>query len=84
MCGCMYVSKTFMRILLVILAIALLASAGCMSCLPKYAAPPHGPVSSCYPVGHDPFVPMDHNVSALNPWDLLASMTQMFLYGPPR
>ncbi len=61
-----------------------LASAGCVSCIPQYVAPPLGPPSSCYPVGHDPYVPKDHNITVLNPWDLLSSIAGPFLYGPPR
>ena len=63
---------------------SLLGMSGCKSCLPQYMTPPTGPVSKNYPVGHDPYVPMDHNPSALNPFDLLASTLSQFLYGPPR
>lgn len=57
---------------------------GCISCLPQYVAPPEGPVSACYPVGHDPYVPTDHNPSIFNPWNLVASVLSPWLYGPPR
>lgn len=63
---------------------ALLLTSGCVSCLPQYTAPPMGPPSACYPAGHDPFVPMDHNPSILNPWDLLSSVSVPLAYGPPR
>jgi hypothetical protein len=62
----------------------LLAASGCVSCLPQYTAPRHAPVSACYPVGHDPYIPMDHNPSPLNFWDLFAGMAGPFVYGPPR
>ncbi|MDQ7782953.1 MAG: hypothetical protein RDU20_08750 [Desulfomonilaceae bacterium] len=64
--------------------IGLLAASGCVSCLPQYTAPSHAPVSGSYPVGHDPYIPMDHNPSPLNFWDSLASVAAPFLYGPPR
>ncbi|MEW6351106.1 MAG: hypothetical protein AB1646_18775 [Thermodesulfobacteriota bacterium] len=74
-----------MRKLLTILMLLVLASlSGCVACLPQYTVPPSGPVSACYPVGKDPFIPMDHNSSALNPWDFVASAMAPFLYGPPR
>jgi hypothetical protein len=71
-------------IVLVLLIGALGALGGCVSCIPQYMAPPKGPVSTCYPVGHDPYVPKDHNPSALNPWDLFSQLAAPFLYGPPR
>lgn len=77
--------KRFIRhlaITLVLLSMAWLS--GCVSCLPQYVAPPYGPVSACYPMGHDPFVPSDHNPSPLNPYDFISSMASPFLYGPPR
>ena len=61
-----------------------LAAAGCVSCNKQYVAPPEGPVSSCYPAGHDPYIPMDHNPSLINPWDAVSSITAPFRYGPPR
>ena len=53
----------------VIIAIVCLVPAlsGCMACLPRYMAPPEAPVSACYPVGTDPFIPMDHNPSPFQP-----------------
>jgi hypothetical protein len=71
-------------LLLSMLVVGTVALSGCVSCIPRYTAPPHGPVSSCYPVGHDPYIPMDHNPSIWNPWDALASVTAPFMYGPPR
>jgi len=71
-------------LLLVFLLSAAVGLGGCVSCIPQYMAPPTGPVSTCYPVGHDPYVPMDHNPSIFNPWDLFSSLAAMFLYGPPR
>ena len=77
--------NSFVKIFLAsVLLIGLLTASGCVSCLPQYTAPPHAPVSSCYPVGHDPYVPMDHNTSPWNPWDFLASVAAPFIYGPPR
>ncbi|MFH1117349.1 MAG: hypothetical protein V1792_25805 [Pseudomonadota bacterium] len=77
--------KACFKILLICAALSgFVAATGCVSCLPQYTAPPHGPVSACHPVGHDPYVPMDHNPSAFNFWDLLGSVTGPFLYGPPR
>ncbi|HTY24102.1 MAG TPA: hypothetical protein VMC85_13290 [Desulfomonilaceae bacterium] len=72
------------KLVLGLILMGMLASAGCVSCLPQYVAPPLGPPSTCYPVGHDPFIPMDHNPSPLNPWDAFASVFSPFLYGPPR
>lgn len=72
------------NLLLCLILIAGLACAGCVSCLPQYTAPPDPPVSACYPTGHDPYVPMDHNPSALNIWDFFGSICSPFLYGPPR
>jgi hypothetical protein len=46
--------------------------------------PPEGPVSACYPTGHDPYIPMDHNPSIFNPWDILQSVANGFMFGPPR
>jgi len=77
--------KGICKVLVLALTVAyLVALGGCVSCIPQYVAPPSGPVSTCYPVGHDPYVPMDHNPSILNPWDLLSSVAAPFLYGPPR
>lgn len=77
--------KGLLKILLcAVLLAALFTMAGCISCIPQYVAPPEGPVSACYPVGYDPYVPMDHNPSLLNPWDALSSIFAPFLYGPPR
>jgi len=70
-------------LLMLILAVALTAS-GCLSCLPQYVIPPEGPVSACYPTGHDPYIPMDHNPSIFNPWDILQSVANGFMFGPPR
>ena len=72
------------RLVLCLLLMAILSSAGCISCIPQYMAPPVGPVSSCYPQGHDPYVPMDHNPAIISPWDWLASVFTPFMYGPPR
>ena len=71
---------------LVIIAIVCLVPAlsGCVACLPQYMAPPEAPVSACYPVGTDPFIPMDHNPSPFNPFDVGASVASPLLYGPPR
>ncbi len=75
----------FMKCLVIGVALlGLVGLSGCKSALPQYMAPPTGPVSKNYPTGHDPYVPMDHNPSALNPFDLLASMMSPFMYGPPR
>lgn len=76
--------RTVRHFLLILLAAAVLSASGCVSCIPQYVAPPEGPVSSCYPQGHDPYVPMDHNPSPLNPWDLMSSVAAAFRYGPPR
>lgn len=70
--------------LLILILAAMTALGGCCSCIPQYVAPPTGPVSACYPQGHDPYIPMDHNPSALNPWDMLSSLFAGLLYGPPR
>jgi len=72
------------RSILCIILIAMLLGSGCVSCIPQYTAPPDGPVSRCYPTGHDPYIPMDHNPSLFHPWDFLASVASPFLYGPPR
>lgn len=71
-------------IFLVFFIVYLLSMCGCMSCIQQYTAPPEAPVSSCYPVGHDPYVPMDHAPSPLNIWDLWSSFVSPFVYGPPR
>ncbi|AFM27600.1 hypothetical protein [Desulfomonile tiedjei] len=71
-------------VLLVLVLFASLAAAGCVSCIPQYTAPPDGPVSAKYPAGHDPYVPLDHNISPWNPWDVLSSVASPLLYGPPR
>jgi len=77
--------KQFIKYLLITLILfSMLWLGGCVSCLPQYLAPPNGPVSACYPMGHDPYVPMDHNPSPLNPFDFLGSIATPFLYGPPR
>lgn len=77
--------KSLIRNLSIVLVLlSMLWLSGCVSCLPQYVAPPVGPVSSCYPMGHDPYVPMDHNPSPLNPYDLIGSVASPFLYGPPR
>ncbi|MGC8906964.1 MAG: hypothetical protein ACP5M0_05925 [Desulfomonilaceae bacterium] len=75
-----------MRKILIIglIVITPFAISGCISCIPQYAAPPEPPPSACYPTGHDPFVPMDHNPTAMNPWDLFSSLAGPLLYGPPR
>ena len=80
----MRVVKLLKRIVLVVAVVSLLGLSGCKSCVPQYMAPPTGPVSKNYPTGHDPYLPMDHNPSPLNPFDLVASMMSPFLYGPPR
>ena len=72
------------KIILSLIVAATLASAGCVSCIPQYVAPPLGPSSACYPVGHDPFIPKDHNAAVLNPWDVLSSVAAPLMYGPPR
>jgi hypothetical protein len=72
------------NLILGLLMAAILVSAGCVSCIPQYVAPPLGPSSTCYPVGHDPFIPKDHNPTFLNPWDILSSVAGPFLYGAPR
>lgn len=77
--------KGILKILVYSLILAVVvAMSGCISCIPQYVAPPEGPVSACYPVGHDPYIPMDHNPSLLNPWDALSSVLAPFVYGPPR
>ncbi|MGB6068762.1 MAG: hypothetical protein WBG50_28465 [Desulfomonilaceae bacterium] len=82
MCGSM--TRFWRHVILGLMIAAALVAGGCMSCLPQYVAPPSGPVSTCYPTGHDPYIPMDHNPSAFNPWDLMSSLASPFLYGPPR
>ncbi len=72
------------RLIIVLVLAGLTMAGGCISCIPQYVAPPEGPVSACYPVGHDPYVPLDHNPSMLNPWDVLRSVFAPMLYGPPR
>ena len=72
------------KLIVGLLMIAALAAGGCVSCLPQYVAPPSGPVSACYPTGHDPYIPMDHNPSPINPWDAASSLATPFIYGPPR
>ncbi|HMK36382.1 MAG TPA: hypothetical protein VK463_15010 [Desulfomonilaceae bacterium] len=76
--------RVLKNLLLCLVFIALLTTAGCVSCIPQYLAPPTGPASACYPVGNDPYIPMDHNPSPLNPWDAAKSLVAPFLYGPPR
>jgi len=72
------------NLLLALLLAAVVAATGCVSCIPHYTAPPEGPVSACYPTGHDPYIPMDHNPSILNPWDLIGAIFRPMIYGPPR
>jgi hypothetical protein len=72
------------RFILCLMLFTILLGSGCVSCLPQYTAPPDGPVSRCYPTGHDPYIPMDHNPSLFHFWDLVASVTSPFIYGPPR
>jgi hypothetical protein len=72
------------KLILGLVVAATLAAAGCVSCLPQYTAPPEGPVSACYPTGHDPYIPMDHNPSIVNPWDAIRGAATPFVYGPPR
>ncbi|MEJ2718399.1 MAG: hypothetical protein P8182_14900 [Deltaproteobacteria bacterium] len=72
------------NVLLALIVAASVAMGGCVSCLPQYVAPPEGPVSACYPTGHDPYIPMDHNPALINPWDLMSSVAAPFIYGPPR
>jgi len=73
------------RLLTLLVLLAVVSGlTGCISCIPQYVAPPKGPVSAKYPQGHDPYVPMDHNPSIFNPWDLLRSVAAPLLYGPPR
>jgi hypothetical protein len=79
---CMKSRLKFLFLVFVLLALPVLN--GCVSCLPQYTAPPTAPPSACYPSGHDPYVPMDHNPTPLNPWDLFSSITAPFMYGPPR
>ncbi len=77
--------KSLCKALIVcLMLLALLVPSGCISCIPQYMAPPMGPVSPCYPTGHDPYIPMDHNPTAISPWDWLASLFTPFMYGPPR
>jgi hypothetical protein len=73
--------RKLVAIFIVCLALAL---NGCIACLPQYMAPPEGPVSACYPVGSDPYIPMDHNPSPINPWDFAASIMSPMMYGPAR
>jgi hypothetical protein len=74
-----------MRIFIFCVVVAALSGiGGCVSCIPQYTAPPKAPVSACYPVGHDPYIPMDHNPSPFNPWDFFASLAAPVMYGPPR
>ena len=77
-------NRTAKKLILGLIVAATIASTGCVSCIPQYVAPPLGPSSTCYPVGHDPFIPKDHNPAIVNPWDLLSSIAAPFLYGPPR
>ena len=77
-------SRFIKRLVLMLILAAALGASGCVSCLPQYVIPPEGPVPACYPSGHDPFVPMDHNPSLFNPWDILTSVTTGFMFGPPR
>lgn len=72
------------KLILGLVVAATLAATGCVSCLPQYTAPPEGPVSACYPTGHDPYIPMDHNPSIVNPWDAIRGAAAPFAYGPPR
>lgn len=74
----------FKKLILGLALAATLAAAGCVSCIPQYTAPPDGPVSACYPTGHDPYIPMDHNPAIANPWDAARSVLAPFAYGPPR
>lgn len=71
-------------LVLALALVSLVGLGGCKSSLPQYMAPPTGPVSKNYPMGHDPYIPMDHNPSPLNPFDLAASVMTPFMYGPPR
>lgn len=76
---------SFCRYIVVFAILAgLMTAGGCVSCIPQYTAPPTAPPSACYPAGHDPYIPMDHNPSPLNPWDLVKSVAAPLVYGPPR
>ena len=77
-------SRCVKQLVLVLILISLFALSGCLSCIPQYVAPPRGPVSACYPTGHDPYIPMDHNPSIFNPWDIWSSLAAPALYGPQR
>ena len=77
-------NTVYKALILIAVSAFLLVAGGCVSCIPQYTAPPLGPASACYPTGHDPFIPMDHNPSILNPWDALSSVSAPVLYGPPR
>lgn len=72
------------KIVVCIVLVGIMFLSGCVSCIPQYVAPPVAPASACYPSGNDPFIPMDHNPSLFNPWDLISSVVSPFLYGPPR
>ena len=72
------------KLLLVVMVAGALVASGCVSCIPQYVIPPEGPVYACYPAGRDTYIPMDHNPSIFNPWDLLSSVATPFMYGPPR
>ncbi len=76
--------RVLKKLALLVLLLGLVMLSGCISCIPYYTAPPEGPVSSCYPAGHDPFIPKDHNPSILNPWDAISAALAPVLYGPPR
>ncbi len=77
-------SRKIRKLILFIIVAAALAVSGCVSCIPQYTAPPTGPVSAKYPAGHDPYIPMDHNPSPLNPWDAVSSFAAPLMNGPPR
>lgn len=80
-----YIAMVILRnLILALTMVIVLAVSGCVSCIPQYTAPPEPPPSACYPTGHDPFVPLDHNPSVLNPWNMFSSLLIPFLYGPPR
>lgn len=69
---------------LLLMAAAITWISGCSCCIPQYVTPPRAPVSACYPTGHDPYIPLDHNPSLFNPWDVMRSVFAGLLYGPPR
>jgi len=80
----LYMPSVLNKLLIALVVSVTLLGTGCVSCIPQYTAPPEASPSACYPTGHDPYIPLDHNSSPLNPWNILGSLASPFLYGPPR